>query len=143
MILAFIVGSALILLGGFLVLTALERKRGARVFQSLRAKLDKQVGRVVFIITHVDWSAFIKHVVRTASERVAHDVVHGTLVAVRFLERLLTRAVRALRERQSGARTLPRESRQRLPIRETLQKFRKSLAQVQAAQARKKHRSVE
>lgn len=95
-----LIAVSLILLGGFLVLVSIERKRGLRVAGALRNRLDAKVSRVAFIVQHVDWGAFVKHLVGTVFERVAHDIAHGVLRAVRFVERLLTRTVRQLRARR-------------------------------------------
>lgn len=115
------------LFGGFLILTAVEQKRQARVFSGSRAVLDKQISRVSFIISHVDWSAFVKHLVRTNTEKFLHDVAHGSLIVVRFVERTLTGVVRAMRERRSGLPSLPTNSGQHTSLRETLRGFRKVL----------------
>lgn len=88
--------------------------------------LDKRVARVSFIIAHVDWSAFAKHLVRSNTERALHDVAHGSLIVVRFIERTLTGVVRAMRERRSGL-VLPASGRQHTSLRETLRGFRRAL----------------
>lgn len=118
-----LVGVFLTLCGAFLVLTLIESRYG-RVGGTLRAGLDRFAGRAEFIAKHVDWSALIKHLVRTSLERVLHDSVHGSLMMVRFLERSLTRMVRFLRERRSG---VVHSTRQRVSARETLRKFRRVL----------------
>lgn len=128
---------ASILFGSFLLLTAFENRAGARVLEPLRRRLDRWVTRLTFIATHVDWSAFIKHVVRTFMERAAHDVAHASLMLVRFVERMLTKAVRSLRERRVGIVATHTESRQRATLRETLQGFRKTLKKVQAPRHKK------
>lgn len=87
------------LLTGFLVLTLIERRRGLRVLGVWRNRLDARVARASFIVAHVDWSAFTKHLLRTSAERIVHDIAHTSLIAVRTLERVLTRTVRYLRER--------------------------------------------
>ncbi len=95
-----LIGISLILFGGFLVLTAFEQGRGLRVAGKLRNRLDAKVARLLFIIAHVDWPAFTRHLVGSTLARIAHDVTHATLVFVRSLERLLTQTVRQLRERR-------------------------------------------
>lgn len=92
---------SLILFSGFLALTAYESRRGTRVAARSRAALDARVERVSFIATHVDFPAYLRDLVRVIAARIAHDVIHAGLVIVRFLERLLTRAVRALRAEQA------------------------------------------
>ena len=96
-----IVGISCALLGGFIILTALERRHG-RLFGEVRAKLDRWVGRATYIARHVDWSSFVKDMVHSSVERVVHDIAHASLVLVRSIERLLTRLVRSLRERRGG-----------------------------------------
>ncbi len=126
MLFVIFIGTALILFGGFLLLTAYER-RHARVFDAMRRKLDRVIFRLTFIVTHVDWSGFSKHMVRTSLERIAHDLAHGALQVVRFLERTLTRTVRFLRERRAGVITTHEDGAKRKTLRETVRGFRKSL----------------
>lgn len=95
-----LIGISLILFGGFLALVSFERSRGLRVAGVVRNKLDKKVARAAFVARHVDWGAFTRHLVGSALERFAHDLAHGILQIVRITERLLTRAVRYLRERR-------------------------------------------
>ncbi|MBP7741063.1 MAG: hypothetical protein KA104_00025 [Candidatus Pacebacteria bacterium] len=123
MLLIILVALSLTLFGGFLLLTAFETGRG-RVGGSVRTRFDKHAARVAFIISHVDWSAFVKHLIRASAERIAHDVAHTSLLVIRFLERMLTRLVRALRERRAGIVVTP-VPKKGLNLRETLQKFRK------------------
>lgn len=96
--------ASLVLFIGFLGLTRLEARRGARFLAPARAKLDRKASSVSFIAEHVDFPGFIRDTLRALVARVAHDIAHGSLIAVRFVERLLTRAVRALRERGHGAK---------------------------------------
>ncbi len=100
MVFIILIGLSLMLLGGFLALTMLERGRGLRVAGTLRNRLDAKVSRAAFIVKHVDWGAFAKHLAGTATERVLHDIAHGVLRFVRSAERMLTRTVRTLRERR-------------------------------------------
>lgn len=95
-----LIATSLVLFGGFIMLTAFERKRGLRVAGVYRNKLDAKVSRAAFIATHVDWGAFTRHLLGTVLERVLHDVAHFVLRIVRTTERLLTRTVKALRERR-------------------------------------------
>ncbi len=126
MLLLILIGVACVVLGGFLLLTAYERSH-ARVFGIVRARLDRVVGRALFIARHVDWSAFSKHMVRTGIERALHDIAHGILRIVRFLERSLTRIVRLLRERRAGIITTKPDGVARKSLRDTVRDFRKSL----------------
>lgn len=95
-----LIGIALMLLGGFLLLTAFERKQGTRVLGGARNRLDRFVARAGFVAARVDWSAFARHLAGTAFERVAHDAASASLRAVRAVEHALTRAVRSIRERR-------------------------------------------
>ncbi len=97
--LAFILISLALFLG-FLALTRVESRRGNRFFAHSRASFDSRVERVTYITEHVDLPAFVRDGLRAASARIVHDIVHVTLIIVRFTERMLTRAVRALRERR-------------------------------------------
>lgn len=100
----FIVLAALLaILAAFLGLTAYEARTKRRIFAGARYRLDTRVARLEFIARHVDWGAFSADVARTAFLRAAHDVMHGTLVLVRTVERLLTRAVKNLRETRTVA----------------------------------------
>jgi len=83
---------------GFLALTRVESRRGSRYFAGARSSFDSQIDRLSFIADHVDFAAFVRDGLRAASARIVHDIVHVTLIIVRFTERMLTRAVRALRE---------------------------------------------
>lgn len=83
-----------------MVLVSFERSRGLRVAGEVRNKLDKKVARATFIAQHVDWGAFLRHLVGSAAERTAHDIAHSILRFVRTTERLLTRFVKYLRERR-------------------------------------------
>jgi len=88
---------SILLFAGFLALTAYESRRGSRVLERARAAFDARLERVSFITTHVDLPAYLRDLVRVLAARIAHDLIHASLVVVRFLERLLTRAVRTLR----------------------------------------------
>ena len=100
---------SLALLIGFVALSSYETQRGVRVFAFERSRLDKNVERVEFILTHVNLSSFLREETRRMASRVAHDIAHLFLVAVRATERLLTHAVRHLRSHHT-VDTLPREN---------------------------------
>lgn len=121
-----LISTFLALLGAFLILTAFEMKSGTRILSRVRAALDTKAARASFIMRHVDWSAFLRHSVRNSVEYVAHELAHGTLILVRFIERLLTRSVRALRARRAGV-AIPTETGERPTLRETLRRFRRSI----------------
>ncbi len=93
-----ILGS-LLLLVGFVLWSWFEKRQGFRVLRGSRTALDALVARTTFVLTHIDWHAFTRHVARTTAERIAHDVVHTILVLVRATERTLTRLIRGLRAR--------------------------------------------
>ena len=97
------------LFGGFFVLIQYEARRGARLFEEKRIRLDRNIERIAFVIEHVDLGAYLRDEVRHLVGRVSHDIAHLTLQAVRAVERLLTRLVRYLRSRHA-VHTLPREN---------------------------------
>lgn len=99
----------LALLVGLFVLTGYETRNEVRLFGSRRAQFDAHIERTEFIITHVDFSAFLKELVGNTAKRVVHDVVHFSLLAVRAVERFLTRMVRHLRADRAGM-VAPRET---------------------------------
>lgn len=128
MSLLILIGLSLALFGAFLLLTVLEARYG-RVGGAVRVRMDRRVARISYIVAHIDWGGFVKHLVRSGLDRVAHDSAHATLQAIRFAERLLTQAVRSLRERRIGV-VQPSVSRQQVSLRETLRKFRKTFART-------------
>lgn len=142
-----LIGVSLILFGGFIVLTAFERKRGLRVAGVYRNKLDAKVSRVMFIATHVDWGAFTRHLLGTVLERVLHDAAHFVLRLVRTTERLLTRTVKALRERRGITVPLESEGNEKPGIlQEGAHRIRVALKSARAAArkpARRKRPEVE
>ncbi len=93
--------AALVIFLSFSVLTWYETKRGTRFLEVLRAHFDRQVGRVEFILAHIDLSAFLRETLRHFAHRIAHDSAHFSLQVVRAIERFLTRFVRRFRMRQS------------------------------------------
>jgi len=101
---------ALILLVGFLTLTAFEASHGVRIMGGVRRKLDRKVGQASFIIAHVDLAAFIRDSIRDGIERIVHDVAHASLLVVRFLERTLTRFVKGMRGRAEETPERPRRT---------------------------------
>ena len=113
------------LLVGFLTLVYVEGRMGKRVLKGVRSALDRRIGRASFVINRIDWAGFFGHVLKLSIERIAHDVVHGTLLIVRTIERSLTRLIRVLRERLAyRSSATPREEFQ---LRATLERFRKNL----------------
>jgi len=97
MIYLFSVVLSFILFGGFLALTAYETKRGERFFAPRRRMIDGEAERFAYAVSHIDLAAFVRTGLRALIARLAHDIAHGSLIAVRSVEKLLTRAVRALR----------------------------------------------
>jgi len=124
------------LFAGFLLLTRFEKKRGLRVAGMLRNKLDARTSRAVFIVSHVDWSAFVKHIVVTSAERIAHDIAHATLLIVRTLERLLTRAVKYLREKR-GAPAITETDEPLRPLARAASHLRSALRRARVTGAKK------
>lgn len=99
----------LALLVGFSALTSYEARRGARFFALHRERLDHTVGRIEFIIANVNLGEFLRDEIRHLASRVSHDIAHFSLLAVRAVERLLTRLVRHMRA-QPEIDTSPREN---------------------------------
>jgi hypothetical protein len=120
----YIVGISCFLLGGFIIVTFVERKQG-RLFGASRRRLDAYVARMSFIVRHIDWSSFVKHQLQTTIEKILHDIAHAVLMVIRLLERWLTRAVRKLREKRS--RPEAAEPRQGVSVRAILQKLQKGI----------------
>lgn len=89
--------TSIALLVGFWILTRREAASGVRVLESHRAKLDRQIARIVFIINHVDFAAFLREESRRAAGLLGHTAAYLSLQIVRAAERLLTRVVRKLR----------------------------------------------
>ncbi len=118
--------ASLLLLLGFVLWSWFETTHGFRLLARPRRTFDRQVARTYFIITHIDWGAFIAHIAKITFERVAHDVVHTTLLLVRATERILTRTIRTLRERVASHESTgePVEGSQLIA---TIIRFRKSL----------------
>jgi len=88
---------SLTLLVGFFMLSAYETRRGVRLFARERARLDGDVTRITFVLTHVDFGAFVRDLVIHATHCIVHDIAHFSLLIVRAIERSLTRLVRFLR----------------------------------------------
>lgn len=101
---------ALAVLIGFLVLTAIEARRGARVMGSFRTSLDKRVEHVAFLMTNVDFGSFLKSEARKFGEQLIHGIVHEALRLVRFVERMLTRIVKQLRMKRKAIDESPKET---------------------------------
>lgn len=93
---------SILLVGIFLFLLRVEKKRNGRFFAHMRDILDAHVARASFIFTNVDWGEFAGHITRTSIEHAVHELAHRTLLLVRSLERLLTGVVRTLRARREG-----------------------------------------
>lgn len=89
--------STLVLLVAFFLLTQYEARSGRRLFALRRERLDVQVQRMQFVVTHVDFGSFLREEAFRLAGRIGHDVAHVSLRAVRAVERGLTRFVRYLR----------------------------------------------
>lgn len=92
----FILG-ALVLFFGFLALTALERKRGVRVFGGARSSLDTRTTKVVEVLKTADPLDFLVRALRALFGHVFHDIANVLWATVRMLERTLAGSVRRLR----------------------------------------------
>ena len=97
------------LLVGFFVLSGYEERKGARVLARGRTRLDETAERFTFIVTHVDFSSFLREEIQRASRRFVHTIAHLSLQAVRAVERFLTQIVRYLRTKHAVDVT-PREN---------------------------------
>lgn len=97
------------LLAGFFALVNYEARRGSRLYEPNRAKLDRTVERIVFITEHVNLAEFLRDEVRHLVGRIGHDIVHFSLIVVRAIERILTSLVRRLRNHPE-VDTAPRET---------------------------------
>mgnify|MGYP001590659494 CR=1 FL=1 len=91
------------------MLTNYEARRGARLYEPQRARLDRAVERAVFIAEHVNLGEFLRDEVRHLAGRIGHDILHFSLIVVRAVERLLTNLVRRLRSHPE-IDTAPRET---------------------------------
>jgi hypothetical protein len=101
--------AALALFIGFLILSGYESRRGMRIFATGRVRLDENVERAEFILTHVNLGSFLREEMRLIAHRVVHDIAHLSLIAVRAVERFLTHIVRYLRA-QHAVNEAPREN---------------------------------
>jgi hypothetical protein len=122
---------SLLLLTSFVLWSWFETRSGFRVLAGPRRVFDRQVAKTTFVIIHIDWGAFALHVGKTTLERVAHDVVHTTLLLVRATERTLTRLIRSLRERVAR-HDPPEDPIEGSQLIATLIRFRKSLRKERA-----------
>ncbi len=100
---------ALALVIGFFVLSNYEAQKGVRVFAEKRVRLDAQVARATFILTHVNFGSFLREEISNLAHRIAHDIAHVSLQVVRVIERVLTHLVRYLRA-QRATDTVPHEN---------------------------------
>lgn len=89
-----------VLLGGFLFLTAVEKKSGRRMLAPLRARLDVYADGMTHHARKFDGKMLMNQF-RIIGAYIVHEFVHAVLIAVRALERLLTQTVRALRSHHS------------------------------------------
>ncbi len=92
---------SLTLLVGFLLLTRYEGRRGTRIFARARAGLDSRTEEIGRKLASGEAGDALVRNMRLGAERLAHDIAHLVLIAVRFVERTLTQAVRTLRARRA------------------------------------------
>ncbi len=112
--------TSVVLFWAFLSLTIVEARTGTRLFADSRLKLDRQVGRALFIAKHVDWLEFINHALQSFFERVLHDIAQFFLFLVRGIERELSETVRYLRGRRPNL-LAPKPSR--TPLQEQAKRY--------------------
>ncbi len=117
---------ALALLAGFLALARFEARRGARFLAASRARLDARLEHLAFVYTHTDWAVLVRSESKKLLEHLLHVGVHYVLIAVRGVERALTRLVRELRARVER-RSEPPEGEPRAFIK-TLSGFKENIA---------------
>ncbi|MEK9160573.1 MAG: hypothetical protein AAB440_00855 [Patescibacteria group bacterium] len=115
---------ALVLFFGFLFLNSVEQKKGARILSGMRSALDARVARATGVVAHVDFSAFLWNLSKDVTGRLVHDIAHVSLIAVRSLERLLTRLVRFIRSRVHAPQVVEGK---RSAFVETITYFKKTL----------------
>lgn len=121
----YLILASLALLGIYFIVTSYEMRRGTRFFESKRVAFDRFVERITFVLTHVDFAAFLRDEVRTVAKRLGHDFVQISLQGIRAVERLLTRVMKHLRS-QNPMKSVSRESAR--PFIETLSNFKEHLA---------------
>ena len=100
MILTIAIAIVAVLLGGFILLTAFEKKKGTRILVPLRARLDVYAINVVRTMRNIDMNALAYTKLRALAIHIGHEIAHGVLITIRALERLLTRTVRTLRHKK-------------------------------------------
>lgn len=93
--------SSIVLFVGFLFLTRAEERRGVRYFPSTRDALDARVSTMSVQALNTDIGETTASFLRRVGHRILHDVAHISLLAVRWVERTLTRAVRSLRAKRA------------------------------------------
>jgi len=118
--------AAITLAVGFGITVSYETRTGARFFNRYRTQLDTRIDRVTFILTHIDFAAFIREEGTRFIARMSHDSVHLVLQLVRAVERLLTRMVRTLRTRREMREEVPRKTSRAFV--KTLSEFKDDLA---------------
>lgn len=115
---------AILLLAGFLMLTAVEARRGVRLFAPLRAKLDENVAQASEELSRVDLAVFVLHLLRDATHRVLHDVAHLSLLLIRAIERELTHLVKHVR---SSRTPIAPEMKEQSPVKKAAWYVKKAL----------------
>lgn len=101
MVALILVLSSIVLFVGFLFLTRFEERRGMRYVPNTREALDAQVNTVSTQVLNTNLSEATAAFLRRLGHRLLHDVAHISLLAVRWVERTLTRAVRSLRAKRA------------------------------------------
>lgn len=133
MVYLILIATLLAFLAGTLVLFSYEARSGKRILAGTRYKADKKIASFEFVLAHVDWGAFSADVTRTTLLRIAHDITHSTLLAVRATERLLTRFVRSLRS-QRTLPAVPHPSRLSAMYRTVIQSIRRAKREPEAGE---------
>lgn len=91
----------LVLFIGFVVLTLVEKKRGARVVSGARAALDETVANAVDTVRSTNLLGSLTHGALVIAGHIAHDFTAAMLRAVRILERALHSTHQKLRRERA------------------------------------------
>lgn len=101
MVALILVLSSIVLFVGFVFLTRFEERRGMRYFPKTREALDGRVSAIGSKARTMDLGESTASFLRRLGHRLLHDVAHISLLAVRWVERTLTRVVRSLRAKRA------------------------------------------
>ncbi len=109
----------------FVGLTVFESRKGVRYLARQRDVLDQIIEHISFVVSRVDFSAWLQAEVRGLVDRTSHGIVHLTLQGIRMVERFLTRVIKYLRTKE-GAQDAPKATER--PFIGTLADFKTQLS---------------